>query len=53
MKDEQLGGQCADLGLIPGPWMFDVIFHTLLIDKLRLLGVSGFLLHWIANFLIG
>ena len=32
---------------------FDVVCHTVLIDKLRLLGVGGSLLCWISDFLFG
>ena len=46
-------GFAVDVVLFDFAKAFDVVSHTILVDKLRLLGVTGPLLSWISDFLIG
>ena len=46
-------GYSVDIVLFDFSKAFDVVSHSILIDKLRLIGVGGPLLGWIHDFLIG
>ena len=46
-------GCCVDMVLFDFSKAFDVVSHEVLLDKLSLLGISGRLLGWIGDFLVG
>ena len=46
-------GCVVDMVLFDFSKAFDVVSHTILLDKLSCLGISGHVLKWLADFLIG
>ena len=46
-------GHLVDLVLFDFSKAFDIVCHNVLIEKLRLIGIQGQVLHWLHNFLTG